>query len=180
MKDSRGGFYLNGQTVGTLRPGAASLVLHRNGTVDVGQWGRDDRMGPDVVGVRQNLDLLVDGGKVPATVTATDQRRWGSTIGTSVLVWRSGVGIDAHGNLIYVAGHGLSALTLATTLVRAGAIRAMTLDMNPEWVTFNLYAHPDAAQADRIVSTRLDPAMHRPADRYLTPDSRDFIAISAP
>ena len=42
-----------------LRPGAASLVIGADGRVTVGAWGRDVRMTPGVVSVRQNLVPLV-------------------------------------------------------------------------------------------------------------------------
>ena len=52
-----------GRMVLPLRTGAASFVVYRNGSSTVGQWGRDVTMTPDVVSVRQNLDLLVDNGQ---------------------------------------------------------------------------------------------------------------------
>ena len=50
-------------------------------------------------------------------------------------------GIDAQGNLIYVASDGLSVRTLAELLKRAGAVRAMELDINYPWVSFNVFPH---------------------------------------
>ena len=59
------GWYDRGRTAVALQPGAASLVIYRNGTATV---ARDATMGPDVVAVRQNLSLLVDRGQpTPAT-----------------------------------------------------------------------------------------------------------------
>jgi hypothetical protein len=57
-------------------------------------------------------------------------------------VWRSGIGVDRNA-LIYAAGDGLSAYSLARILARAGAIRAMELDLNESWMTFD-YFKPDA------------------------------------
>ena len=76
-----GGFYLHGVTKGTLQRGAASLVYFRDGRVAIGVWGRDVRMTKDVVGVRQNLRLIVDHGKVPASVNVNVQTNWGATLG---------------------------------------------------------------------------------------------------
>ena len=45
-----------------LVPGAASLLIRRDGTADVGAWGTEVRMAPDVASVRQNLVPLVDHG----------------------------------------------------------------------------------------------------------------------
>ena len=62
MADSRGGFYAGGKSLVPLQDGAASLVIDKSGRVTVGRWGRDSRLGPDVAAVRQNLQLIVDGG----------------------------------------------------------------------------------------------------------------------
>ena len=61
--DSHGGWYLDGREARPLVPGAASLVLRRDGTTDVGAWGSEVGMSPDVVAVRQNLVPLVDHGR---------------------------------------------------------------------------------------------------------------------
>ena len=56
----------------------------------------------------------------------------------------------------------------------------MALDINPEWVTFNFYSHPNPADPSLIHAAKLYPQMQRPADRYLgpTPESRDFFTVS--
>jgi Phosphodiester glycosidase len=182
FQDAKGGFYLDGRTAVPLRAGAASLVLYRDGTVNVGVWGADVTMGPAVVAVLQNLVPLVYAGQVAASATYNDTRVWGSTLGASVVVARSGVGVTASGALIYVAGPALTAKTLAESLQRAGAVRAMTLDINPEWVTFNFFTHPDPTDPKVIAPAKLYPQMQRPADRYLGPtsESRDFFSVSLP
>jgi hypothetical protein len=177
FQDSHGGIYAEGLTAKPLVDGAASLVLRADGTVDVGQWGRDDALTANVTSVRQNLQLIVDGGQPVAGLDANDARRWGATLGNKVLVWRSGVGVRADGTLVYVAGDGLRIDSLADLLTRAGAVRAMELDINPNWVTFNVYAHPDPANPAALDPTKLLPDMQRPAARYLGADSRDFIAV---
>ena len=64
MSDANGGYYTDNKTIVPLRTGAASFVVYKNGSSTVGQWGRDVSMGPDCRSVRQNLDLLVDNGRV--------------------------------------------------------------------------------------------------------------------
>ena len=59
-----------------LRVGAASLVIYRNGTALVGEWGRDARMAPNVVAVRQNLNLLVDNGQAVPGLNPNDIWTW--------------------------------------------------------------------------------------------------------
>ena len=89
-------------------------------------------------------------------------------MGGGYVVPRSGAGVTADGALVYVAGPALTARSSAESLQRAGAVRAMTLDINPEWVTFNFYVHA-AGQPAEIGGTKLYLEMQRPADRYLPP-----------
>jgi len=164
---ARGGFYLDGRTVGTLRTGAASFVIDRQGRASIGVWGRDVRMSSNVVAVRQNLDLLVDGGAPVAGLDTNAGGRWGATLGNRLFVWRSGVGITKTGAIIYVAGDRLSASSIAELLRRAGSIRAMELDINPEWTSFVSYPKEQ----------NLLPTMQRKASRYDTTGTRDFFAV---
>ena len=63
-------------------------------------------------------------------------------------MWRSGLGVTASGALVYVTGPFLEITQLAALLVRAGCVRAMTLDMNPDWtVMATLQATSDARLA---------------------------------
>jgi hypothetical protein len=137
-------------------------------------------MAPNVVAVLQNLVLMVDGGQVSPSATYNDTQVWGSTLGANVVVARSGIGVTANGALVYVAGPALTARTLAEALQRAGAVRAMTLDINPEWVTFNFFSHPDSSSPSLVAPSKLYPQMQRSASRYLGPtqESRDFFMIS--
>jgi Phosphodiester glycosidase len=180
MDNAQGGYYTDGKTVIPLRNGAASLVIYRGGTATVADWGRDAAMTPDVVSVRQNLDLLVDAGKPVPGLNPNDTTRWGFTLGNAVYVWRSGLGVTADGALVYVGGPGLNITTLADILARAGAVRAMELDINTDWVNLATYAPgtPDGA-ATPANGTNLLPSMFGTPARYFESWlSRDFITMS--
>lgn len=182
FQDAHGGLYLDGRTAVPLVNGAASLVIYSNGHVDVGAWGSEVSMTPQVVAVLQNLVPMVDNGLVSPAASYSDHQIWGNTLGGQVVVARSGIGVTKDGALLYVAGPALTSKTLAEALQRAGAVRAMTLDINPEWVTFNFYSHPNPADPSEVVPTKLYTAMQRSAYRYLGPtaESRDFIRIALP
>ncbi len=92
----------------------------------------------------------------------------------AIRVWRSGLGIDRRGNLIYVAANEQTVRSLANILLRAGAVRAIELDINEYWTSFISYRHRGAAAPSNLL-----PDMVRPATRYLTPDDRDFFAVFA-
>jgi hypothetical protein len=169
---SRGGFYLDGKTEGELRDGTASEVFYRDGSIKIGTWGRDVGMTPDVVGVRQCLELMVDGGRVVPDID--DDSKWGVSDQSRMFVPRSGVGVTAEGDVVMVVGQALNARTLAQLMQRAGAVRAMPLDMNRAWPSFMSY---DGTRdpANPKPTNILD--FEDPPDRYYTTATRDFVAV---
>ncbi len=177
LDNSGGGYYAEGRTVRPLIPGRASLVTYADGHVDIGVWGGDATMTSSVTAVRQNLSLIVDNGAVTPGVATESSAQWGGTVGNRIYVWRSGVGVDAHGNLVYAAGPGLDVATLAELLRRAGCVRAMELDINTSWVSFTVFA-PGPAPGG-LHGTNLLSTMVRPGDRYLSAGTRDFVEVDA-
>ena len=172
---SNGGMILAGRELRAMREGGATIVIDVNGVPNIGIWGRDFTTADQLDSARQNLDLIVDNG-APVPDLATDpNKKWGFTgPKNNSAVWRSGTGITANGALVWVGGPGLTVAALAETLVRAGAIRGMQLEINQEWVQLNTYA----AKADGSArGTRLLPGMAHTGDRWLTPDTRDFVAV---
>ena len=180
MGNAQGGYYTEGKTVYPLRAGAASIVITRDGSITIGQWGRDASMTPDVVSVRQNLALLVDNGQPVAGLNAADTTQWGYTLGNKVYVWRSGLGQTADGALVYVGGPDLNITDLAQVLVRAGAVRAMELDINTAWVNLATFSPAAGSAASTANGTDLLPNMSASPARYFSSWwSRDFVTMSA-
>ncbi len=179
MQDAQGGYYADGVTALPLVAGKASLVITSDGTPSIGAWGTDVGMSPSVVAVRQNLDLIVDKGQPVAGLNANDNIRWGATLGGKVQVWRSGLGITANGALVYVGGSGLSIVDLANVLTRAGAVRAMEMDINTAWVNFFSYSPAPGQPATAVNGTKLTFDESASPDRYFAASSRDFITVSA-
>ena len=177
IDDSRGGYYNFGQMIRPLVPGVASLVIDIGGKASVGVWGRDFNLSPYIATVRQNLSLLVDNGQLVPGLASDANTKWGATVGNNTFVWRSGVGVDANGGLIYVGGPGISVDSLATILQRAGAVRAMELDINSAWVSAYTFRQADPLNPAVIHGTKLLAGMERTEDRYLVPGERDFFAL---
>jgi hypothetical protein len=170
LSDSNGGFALNGHTYARLRAGLATIVGYRDGRVNVVAWHSGEIAPRDVVFARQNLPLIVDNGRPNPNLNQSAE--WGATLGNAVRVWRSGVGVDRRGNLIYAAANDQTVESLAHILIHAGAVRAMELDINSYWVTFNTYRGAGARGPQSLLGE-----MERPATRYLEPDDRDFFAV---
>ncbi len=172
LQDSGGGFVAFGHTYAPLHDGMATFVRMRDGTADIRSWAGGPTPGPEVEFARQNLPLILEGGQLNPSLS--NGALWGATLGNAVRVWRSGVGVDARGNILYAAADSQTASSLAQVLQRAGAVRAMELDINYEWTTFNFFGAANAGSPAKLL-----PGMSRDSTRYLTPDDRDFFAVYA-
>jgi hypothetical protein len=168
--DGGNGSSINGRLYEPLKAGLATLVAYRNGRVDVKTWHGGQVAGPQVAFARQSLPLIIDHGRLNPALN--DSSQWGFTLGNAVRVWRTGAGIDRHGNLIYAAADYQTVVSLARILQRAGAVRALQLDINPEWPTLITYSHRGGLDPVRVV-----PNYQQPSTRYLVPDDRDFFAV---
>ncbi|MDQ6835726.1 MAG: phosphodiester glycosidase family protein, partial [Actinomycetota bacterium] len=170
LADSGGGFASGGHTYAPLKDGLATILRYRSGAVDVRAWSGGPDAASNVIYARQNLPLIINNGRLNPNLSGGPE--WGATLGNAVLVWRSGVGIDRRGNLIYAAANNMTVGSLAAVLKRAGAVRAMELDINTYWTSLITYRHPGAIGAANLLT-----GMDRSPRRYLTPDDRDFFGV---
>jgi hypothetical protein len=159
-----------------LVDGRASLVISRDGSARIGAWNSTVRMTPDVVAVRQNLDPVIAGGTIANGLADNANGSWGSSRSQFQYTWRSGLGTDARGNLIYVAGNGLTLATLAAAMHDAGIQEGMELDIHSAMVSFDI-EQPKASGG--VTGRRLLSSMASGADRYLSADQRDFFYVTA-
>ena len=180
--DAHGGEMVDGRTIGTLVPGAASLVIRSDGTVDVGPWGTGGdtiASSPAPIAVLQNLLPLVDQGRPAPDLGVNIIQRWGVSFRPAlpVAVWRSGAGIDSRGRLLYAIGVNAVPAQLAQLLITGGAIRAMQLDINHLWVFGVLFSHPDPKHPDLVQAQPVLPGMGPAPSHVLAPGPRDFLAV---
>jgi hypothetical protein len=163
------GFLVNGRTDEPLLLGLGTVVGHPDGRVDIVRWHGPSTL-PTLTLARQNLRLLVDeGGPDPSVGNVA---LWGTTFGGGAAVWGTSIGIDRHGNLLYAAADYQTPLSLAALMIRIGAVRAIELDINPEWASFNGYARRGGRSPIELV-----PNPQESFARWLYPDGRDFFAV---
>jgi hypothetical protein len=186
MADAHGGFYSEGRMAYPLVRGAASLVIYAGGSVTVGAWGTDVAWSRSIVAVRQDLVPLVAGGR-PTAAAIGDWRAWGDTCGSHSCAasvpgvehqWRSGVGVTADGALVYALGPDLAPLQLAQLLVRAGVVRGMQLDINPNWPVFASYTPAGNGRAAPSNGSRLLATVQGPVTFFDSQWARDFFTMS--
>jgi hypothetical protein len=176
IKDISGGFRLGGQTWPALQRSQATAVIDSHGRMDVGVWGRKYGPSSDVVAARQKLALVVDGGQAVAGLATNQRHQWGYKDNQHQYTFRSGLGVDGHGDLIYVAGAKITLPVLASAMLDAGIVRGMQLDVHSSFPFFAVWTH--SGRANQV--TKLLPTMARNADRYLRPDQRDFFYLTTP
>ncbi|TVZ01987.1 hypothetical protein EAS64_31655 [Trebonia kvetii] len=177
LSSAGGGFYLNGSYHGSLVTGAASVVYYKNGTIKIGKWGRDFSMNAKIAGVRQNLKLIIDHGKISPNLNQDIMTNFGATLGGGYYVWRSGLGITKDGRIVYVYGPALNVQDLAELLHRAGAVEGLQMDINPAWMKFDTYqAKGNPANPTPVT---LLPTQQPSAYSYYTASTRDFTAVYA-
>jgi hypothetical protein len=168
--DSAAGFYANKTLYYPMVNGLATVVRYTNGTVNITKWTGGPRPGPTVLMARQNLTLLVNNYR--QTGQSLNNQLWGSTLGGVPAVWRSALGLDNQGNLIYVAAPDQTSTSLAQIMVQLHVVRAMQLDINPEWPIFVTYANRGAVGASLYVANP-----NQIADRFLYTSTKDFFAV---
>jgi hypothetical protein len=172
-EDGENGSNVNGHVNEPLKDGKATLVGYRDGRVEIVKWSGGPNAGPEVAWARQSLAPIVWNGRLnPELNEDPNSPEWGFTLGGVTRVWRTGVGIDRRGNLIYVAADGQTVITIAKILQHVGAVRAMEFDINPDWHTLITYTHHSG-----LIPRMVEPQPNQSPDRYLVSDDRDFFAV---
>ncbi len=169
-----GGFFVAGRTAAPLTVGLGSIVTYSDGTTDIGAWRQGVPAGSQqVVSVRQNLHLLITGGGAAANVDCLPC--WGATLGGTATPARSALGITADAHLIWAGGENLTVTSLAGALLAARVVRAVELDINPEWVAGYLYGHRGGRGP--VAPVQVVAGQPGVAGQFLAPYSRDFFSV---
>ena len=172
-EDGENGSNVNGHVNEPLKDGKATLLGYRDGRVEIVKWSGGPNAGPEVAWARQSLAPIVWNGRLnPELNEDPNSPEWGFTLGGVTRVWRTGVGVDRRGNLVFVAADGQTVISIAKILQHIGAVRAMEFDINPDWHTLITYTHHNG-----LIPRMVEPQPNQSPDRYLVPDDRDFFAV---
>jgi hypothetical protein len=171
-----GGFESYGRIGAPLANGLGSIVTCTDGRTDIGAWRAGvPAPGTPIASVRQNLTLLIDHGTAAASIECVSC--WGATLGGVVDPARSALGITADGHLVWAGGEHLTPIQLADALLGARVVRAVELDINPEWVAAYLYGHRGGVRP--LAPVPVLPGRNGVPGSFLAPYSRDFFTIEA-
>jgi len=169
------GSMADGLTSVPPRAGFAAVAMYQDGSMRIGEWGRDINPSPDLVAFRENGPLVIDKGKISQKVDIPAY--WGYTLTGATVTWRSGIAIDKDDTVLYYfAGDYNSINTLSQAMASVHPWYAMQLDINNFWVAFETFK----ADKDGLVSEPLFPVeMKENKDRFLATYTRDFFYITA-
>jgi hypothetical protein len=175
-----GGAQADGVTLEPLVTGDMTLAINAAGHWAMGVWGSGfPPAGFDAVSYRQNLGPMILHGALTKATAPADYGQWGSVYPSGTLTSRSGLGVDRWGNLLYAAAIGqVDVAQLATALLRAGAVTAMELDINPYWPILGASRTP--LHGPGVFPVQLASSQHDPTI-YETGWERDFfVALAEP
>ena len=171
-----GGFESYGRVGAPLGNGLGSIVTYPDGRTDIGSWNQGlPSVGTPVASVRQNLTLLINSGTAAASLDCVSC--WGATLGGVSAPARSGLGITPDGRLVWAGGEHLTPSGLAAALLGAGVVRAVELDINPEWVAGYLYGHRGGVGP--LAPLPVVSGQNGVPGYFLAPYSRDFFTVEA-
>ena len=174
-----GGAVVDGVTLDPLVKGDMTVAINAHGHWSMGVWGNPTfpAKGFDAVTYRQNLGPLVEHSKTNPAATAANSEGWGSPLNHNPLTPRTGLGMDAQGNLIFVAtmDH-IEVVQVAQALVDAGVVEGMELDINPFWPILGAATAP--LHAPGVLAVQLSGSQHD-ASIYETGWQRDFFVAMA-
>ena len=155
------------------KPAAATVVVTDDRRVGLGTWGASPKVPADVLSFRQNLEPLVEDGKI----SPSGRTQWGWQLqGTSMLTERSGLCVSTGGYLYYLWGDEVSAATLGKAMLIAQCTYGMHLDMNPHHTGFVLANVRSIAPRD-YEARLLTPLMEIWPERYLEYSPKDFFYL---
>lgn len=191
QRHSKGaGAIFRGRPVYPMIDGMASLIVYKDGSVDIREWNEDLPV-PLIQDARQLSYLIVKDGMVVQSVLRRG-RIEDSEIGLGFLLggggkdqdgkhfWfvahRSAFGIRKDGNLVFAIGHHIGSKDLAKALVLAGCERGMHADANPDNIVANLYLRDTFGNMVRKAKLSPEQANYT-LNRYDDSYTKDFFAF---
>lgn len=177
-----GGEVVDNVTLVPLVKGDMTIALDASGHWEMGVWGSANFPSKKFVATtyRQNLGPMVLNGQPTSAVLSKSFMAWGDPLKEHPATPRTGLGVDAKGNLVFVASEtGVLPVDIAKALVAAGAVSGMELDMNPYWPILGAAKSPQHF-APGTYPVQLPGGGHSPTI-YATGWERDFfVALAEP
>jgi hypothetical protein len=171
-RDGEYGMIVGDTTYLPLKENIGTLVGYTNGQVKITKF-TGQNLGDGVEFVRQNCPILIQYGQIYVS-DEKNKKLWGRTPSYDITTWRSGLGLNKAGNILYAVGNSLTPETLANALFMAGATDAIQLDINPYWVRFNIFDNMGDGQYQTSTLTK---KIQDGSKQYLHGYTKDFLYL---
>jgi hypothetical protein len=178
FKGQHGNYGAMSNGVVALQPkkGLATVVMYKDGSVQIGEYGKEITSLENAVAWRQNCSLIIDNEQINPLVNNNSAEYWGANLNGETVTWRSGIGISPDGKTFYYfAGPNMMMPILAAAMQAVDVKSGLQLDINNYWVHFTAIRD----QAGKITPDPLFPDdMKVDAGRYLQKYPRDFFYVA--
>ena len=159
------------------KAGLATLGIYKDGTVRIGEWGKDLSLGEDFAAWRQNALLIIDDGQINPKVHTGTYIEWGANLDGAIVTLRSALGISKDNQVLYYfAGPSLSMPVLADAMARAGVHNGLLMDINPTHAHFTAMRD---VNGELVAESLYEQVMDLWIDRYLGVWDQDFFYVTA-
>jgi hypothetical protein len=178
FKAMHGNFGAMSGGVVAIKPikGLATIAIYKDGSVKIGEYGKDITSLDDTIAWRQNCSAIIENGQINPLVNNNSAEFWGANLNGETVTWRSGAGISPDGKtLYYFAGPNMMMPVLAAAMESVEVKAGLQLDINNYWVHFVAIRN----QGDQVTPEPLFPDdMKADPGRYLTKYPRDFFYVA--
>lgn len=158
------------------KKGLATVVIYKDGSVKIGEYGKDITSLENAAAWRQNCSLIIENGQINPLVNNDSAEFWGANLNGETVTWRSGLGISPDGKtLYYFAGPNMMMSVMAAAMQAVGVKNSMQLDINNYWVHFIAVRDP---KGQNVPEGLFPDDMKADLGRYLSKYSRDFFYVA--
>ncbi len=135
------GFKLGSLTVVEPKDKACAIAAYPDGGLRIAPWPELKADEPKLLWLREAPECMVHESKLhPGILYVTGNRKWGATLDGETVIRRSGIGLDASRQVLYVSiTNHTNARVFAEGMRHAGAVDVAQLDVNWSYPKFVLF-----------------------------------------
>jgi hypothetical protein len=172
------GMMLDGVTLVAPKPKACTIAVYKDGGLKIAPWTDLEPDASSMLWFRQAPECMVRSGKLhPGILYVSGNRKWGATLDGETVIRRSGIGLNAARDVLYVSiTNHTNARVLAEGLRHAGAADIAQLDVNWSYPKFVLYEPKEPGGPRKAVA--LASGFEFSEDEYIRKKARrDFFYL---
>ncbi len=172
------GMKVDGVTLVKPKPNACTIAVYADDSMRIGPWRDMAADEPEMRWYRQAPECMWSKGVLHPGLVGGKGLKWGATLDGDTVIRRSGIGLNAARDVLYVSiTNHTSARVLADGMRHCGAVDVAQLDVNwsyPKFVTFE----PGTAGPERQAVALADGFEYSPDEYIRKKQRRDFFYLT--